>query len=215
MPEYTLLMGRHAPTRLNEGGAEKERSRGWGSFPPDPDVLPEVISSMAEGIRKSGIPVHRIASSDLPRAAITAKELGKELDVPVHPTRQLRTWNTGDMTGKTEAEVAPLKKKYIKNPEEKPAGGESFGNFEQRWGSALRSMMKHNEENPDDQVAAIIHGNMDWTAPHVANGEDVDADNYDKMRPPGALSVLKWSDTSAPRIEEVKSRASQIQAETA
>src|SRR5262245_15478222 len=117
MKEYTLLMGRHAPTRLNEGGAEKERSRGWGSFPPDPEVLPEVVKSMADGIRESGIPVHRIASSDLPRAAITARELGKELDIPSHSSRQLRTWNTGDMTGETEAKVKPLKKKYIQNPE--------------------------------------------------------------------------------------------------
>jgi len=211
MKDYTLLMARHAPTRLNEGGAEKERSRGWGTFPPDPEVLPKIVSSMADGIRKSGIPVHRIASSDLPRAAITARELGKELDIPAQASRQLRTWNTGDMTGETEAKVKPLKKKYISNPEEKPMGGEPFASFERRWGNALRTFMRHNEQNPDDQIALVIHGNMDWSAPHVAKGEDVDVDNYDKMRPPGALSVLRWSDASAPRIEDVASRAAEIQ----
>lgn len=215
MPEYTLLMGRHAPTRLNEGGAQHERSRGWGSFPPDPELLPKVVSAMADGIKKSGIPVHRLASSDLPRASMTASSLGKELNVPAQSTAQLRTWNTGDMTGEPEAKVAPLKKKYIANPEEKPPGGEPFKTFEKRWGDSLRQFMKHNETHPEDQVGLIIHGNMDWTAPAVANGEEIDHKHYDKMRPPGALSVLRWSDRSAPRIEEVKSRASQIQAETA
>jgi broad specificity phosphatase PhoE len=197
--ENTLYLIRHAPTRLND--PEHERSRGWGMFPPDPEKLKELVPQIAEVLQNESI--RRLVASDLPRAAVTARELGKEMGIPHHVTRQLRTWNTGGMTGKSEKEVVPLKKKYIEHPDLKPPDGEPFEAFEKRWGRALRQFMRHNESHPDDQVALVIHGNMDMSAPAIVLEEKVTAKHYDQMRPPGSISVLRWSKGTEPHIDVV------------
>ena len=102
-----------------------------------------------------------------------------------------------------EKEVGPLKKRYIEHPELKPPDGEPFETFEKRWGGALRQFMRHNEAHPDDQVALVIHGNMDMSAPAIVLGEKVTARHYDKMRPPGSISVLRWSKDSEPHIDVI------------
>ena len=200
--ENTLYLIRHAPTRLND--PEHERSRGWGMFPPDPERLKELVPQIANTLEHESI--HRLVASDLPRAAITARELAKEMGIPHQVTRQLRTWNTGSMTGKSEKEVGPQKKKYIEHPDLKPPDGEPFERFERRWGGALRQFMKHNEANPEDQIALVIHGNMDMSAPAIVGGEKVTAGHYDKMRPPGSISVLRWSRHTEPHIEVLTRR---------
>lgn len=197
--ENTLYLIRHAPTRLND--PEHERSRGWGMFPPDPEKLKELAPQIATTLENEGI--SRLVASDLPRAAITARELAEEMRIPYEITRRLRTWNTGSMTGRLEKEVGAKKKKYIKHPDLKPPDGEPFERFERRWASALRQFMKHNETYPNDQVALVIHGNMDMSAPAIVQGEKVTAQHYDKMRPPGSISVLRWSRHTEPHIDIV------------
>ena len=197
--ENQLYLIRHAPTRLND--PQRERSRGWGMFPPDPEKLKDLVPRIAEVLRAEGI--RRLVASDLPRAAITARELAKEMGISHQVTRRLRTWNTGSMTGRPEKEVGPLKKKYIEHPDLKPPDGEPFESFEKRWGNALRQCMKHNEAHPRDQVALVIHGNMDMSAPAIARGTKVSSDDYDRMRPPGSVSVLRWSDHKRPYVQVV------------
>lgn len=196
--EHSLYMVRHIPTKLNEGGKTAERSRGWGPFPPDPEQLKKLAPDIANELSDKNIA--RIVSSDLPRAAISAKAIGSILGIPVHTTPQLRTWNTGDMNGKSEDEVKPKKLALIKHSNIPAPGGESFDNFTSRWGQSLRVLMKHNEQNPDDQIAAVIHGNMDMSADSISRGEPVTAEHYEKMRPPGAISVLKWSANKPPQV---------------
>jgi broad specificity phosphatase PhoE len=197
--ENTLYLIRHAPTRLND--PEHERSRGWGMFPPDPEKLRELVPRIASVLENEGI--RRLVASDLPRAAITARELAEAMGISHEVTRQLRTWNTGSMTGKPEREVGPEKKKYIEHPDLKPPDGEPFERFERRWAGALRQFMKHNETYPDDQVALVIHGNMDMSAPAIVQGEKVTASHYDKMRPAGSISILRWSRHTEPHIDIV------------
>ena len=202
--ENKLYLIRHAPTRLND--PERERSRGWGMFPPDPEKLKELVPHIAGTLRGQGI--HRLVASDLPRAAITARVLAKEMGVSHQMTPRLRTWNTGDMTGKPEKVVGPLKKRYIEHPELKPPQGEPFESFATRWGSALRHFMRHNQMHANDQVALVIHGNMDMSAPAIARGEKVSTADYDRMRPPGAVSVLRWGKRMEPHVEVVSEESS-------
>lgn len=202
--ESQLYLIRHAPTRLND--PERERSRGWGMFPPDPAQLKELVPQIAKMLQGQGI--QRLVASDLPRAAITARELAKEMGISHQVTPRLRTWNTGDMTGKPEKIVGPLKKKYIEHPELKPPEGEPFESFAARWGSALRQFMKHNELHPDDQLALVIHGNMDMSAPAIARGEKVSSADYDMMRPPGSVSLLRWSKHNEPHVQVVSEERS-------
>ena len=105
--------------------------------------------------------------------------------------------------GRWRKETAPLKKKYIEHPDLRPPDGEPFERFERRWAGALRQFMKHNETYPNDQVALVIHGNMDMSAPAIVLGEKVTARHYDKMRPPGSVSVLRWSRHTEPHIDIV------------
>lgn len=193
-----LYLIRHAPTRLNT--KTNERSRGWGMFPPDPEKLKELAPKIAAVLEGK---VTKLMASDLPRAALTAKAVAGELNVPYETSRRLRTWNTGDMTGKAEKEVAPLKKKYIAHPDMKPAGGEPFETFTSRWRSQLRQWMKHNEENPDDNVAVVVHGNMEMSAKPLLTDKPVTDDHYESMNPPGTVLLLEWDDKSNPKITRV------------
>jgi broad specificity phosphatase PhoE len=193
-----LYLIRHAPTRLND--PKNERSRGWGQFPPDPEKLAELAPQIAEVLKGK---VAKIVASDLPRAALTAKAVAKEIGVPFETTSRLRTWNTGDMTGKSEKEVEPLKKKYINNPDQKPAGGEPFGDFSERWHTELRREMRNNEQNPDKQHALIVHGNMEMSAKPLLEGTAVTDDHYESMNPPGTVLLLTWEDMTKPKITKV------------
>lgn len=204
-------MIRHIPTKLNEGGPEHERSRGWGNFPPDPEQLKILIPKIAATLKDKSI--HRLVSSDLPRAALSAKALSEEMGIPYHPTSDLRTWNTGDLNGKLEEDVKHTKIAAIKHPDLPIPGGEPFSKFTDRWGTALNKLMDHNEQNPDDQVAAVIHGNMDMSADSVSRDEPVTPEHYEKMRPPGAISVLKWSKTQSPKVFAIDDKAPQKDAQ--
>jgi broad specificity phosphatase PhoE len=171
-------------------------------FPPDADKLKELVPQIASVLENAGI--NRLVASDLPRAAVTARALADAIGIPHEVTRQLRTWNTGSMTGRPEREVGPLKKKYIEHSDLKPPDGEPFERFERRWAGALRQFMRHNEAHPNDQVALVIHGNMDMSAPAIIQGEKVTARHYDSMRPPGSISVLRWSRHTEPHIDAIQ-----------
>ncbi|PYX89880.1 MAG: hypothetical protein DMG67_14025 [Acidobacteria bacterium] len=77
------------------------------------------------------------------------------------------------MAGRAGKEVGPQKKKYIEHPDLKPPDGEPFERFERRWGGALRQFMKHNEANPEDQIALapFLHEvfHLDLRSPQFRN----------------------------------------------
>ncbi len=188
----TLSLVRHVATRWNEGGTGKERSRGWASVPPDPEQLKKLGPGIVRQLEQLG--VKRLLSSDLPRAAKTAEWLGREMDVPVQATRRLRTWDTGEMSGKLEKETIPQRKKYMKYPDTKPPGGEPFEDFLARVEPELRKWLKHNEEHPDEPVAIVVHGHMVLAAPAVLNGGEVEPealDRLDREFPPGSVILVR------------------------
>src|SRR2546427_13240292 len=101
--ETILPIARHVATAYNQGGPQKERSRGHSNVPADPAQLeargPEIA---AEFQRQGGT---RIISSDLPRAADTAKFVGGQMGVPVGLSRRLRTLGTRERGGKFEKDT--------------------------------------------------------------------------------------------------------------
>ncbi len=192
MNETLLPLVRHVPTRFNAGGTGKERSRGWLTVPPDQEQLQQMSPRIAAQLAR--LNVGHLVSSDLPRAAVTAKWLGKQLGIPVETTRQLRTWNTGDLAGKLETETLPQRKKFISYPDTKPPGGEPFEEFLARVGPALRRWARYNDEHADAPAAVVVHGHMALAAPAVFTGEDVDPDELDKLDelyPPGSVLLLR------------------------
>ncbi len=187
----TLPLVRHVPTRWNEGGTGKERSRGWADVPPNPQQLKKLGPGIVTQLQQLG--VKRLLSSDLPRAAKTAEWLGQEMDVPVELTRRLRTWDTGDMAGKLERETIPQRKKYMKYPDTKPPGGEPFEDFLARVEPELRRWLRHNEQHPDEPAAIVVHGHMVLAAPAVLNGGEVEPEELDRLDrdfPPGSVILV-------------------------
>jgi broad specificity phosphatase PhoE len=198
--DVNLPVVRHIPTKLNAQGI----SRSWLRVPPDPEKLEELGPGIADKLKELG--VAKIRSSDLPRAAKTAQWLGDKLNIPVETTPDLRTWKTGsEVEGKKEAETIPIRKKYIKYPEEKPRGGEQFQEFVDRNVPEIKEAVEHNQKNPDAPMALMLHGHHMMAIEEMYSGKDVDPaklDKLDKDFPPGSVSLLHVDGGSA-RLERV------------
>jgi len=179
---------RHIPTKLNAQGI----SRSWLRVPPDPEKLEEMGPGMAKALE----PYHvaKIRSSDLPRAARTAQFIGDRMDVPVETSEDLRTWNTGsDVAGKKESQTIPIRQKYIKYPEEKPRGGESFQDFMDRNTPEIKEAVEHNRKNPGSRMALMLHGHHVMAIEEMYSGKEVDPAKLNKLDeefPPGSVMLL-------------------------
>jgi broad specificity phosphatase PhoE len=186
--EIILPIIRHIPTALNAKGI----SRSWLKVGPDPEKLEELGPGIADTLEDLG--VVKIRSSDLPRARKTADWLGDKLGIPVSSTYDLRTWNTGsEVSGKKESETIPIRKKYIKNSEIAPRGGEAFQDFIDRNIAEFKTAAQYNQKNPDAPMALLVHGHHLMAAEEMFTGEDVDPgelDSLDKNFPPGSVMLL-------------------------
>ena len=187
-----LPVARHAATAYNVGGSRQERSRGHSDVPADPAQLEAQGPEIAAEFKRQG--VTRIISSDLPRAADTAKFVGEQMDVPVELRRQLRTWDTGEMSGKLEKETLPVRKKYIRFSDMRPKGGEEFDAFFDRFSSELNKWVRHNIAHPDHPVGLILHGHEVMSLEQAISGGEVkpeQLDTLDELYPPGSVILLR------------------------
>lgn len=178
------ILARHFPTPLNERGI----SRAWLSTGIDQDLAKKLAPKVARTLEKYG--VDTLLSSDLPRGEQSAKAIADQMDgnAPVEATRALRTWNTGEMGGKKESETIPQRMKFIKYPDEKPKGGESFQQFIDRFKPELEEILSRRKDG--ENVAFIAHGHHLLAAPHLLAGEEVDPKklpNLDEDFQPGGV----------------------------
>jgi broad specificity phosphatase PhoE len=172
------------PTPLNEHGI----SRAWLSTGIDKEAAQKLAPGVAATLKKYG--VDTLLSSDLPRGEQSAKLIAREMggDVEVESTGALRTWNTGDMGGKKESETIPKRMKFIKYPEEKPPGGESFQDFLDRFEPELEEILQRRKDG--EELAFIAHGHHLLAAPHILADEEVDPKklpNLDEDYTPGGV----------------------------
>ncbi len=171
---------RHFASPLNE----KKISRGWLGVGIDKELAETQAPGVAATLKAHGIT--KLVSSDLPRAEQSAKLIADHMDegVDVSSTRRLRTWDVGDMAGEKEAVTVPKRQKYIKYPDETPAGGEAFEDFIDRFSGEAPDL-----EKPG--VAFVAHGHHLLAAPSVFAGEgDVDPKklaSLDEDHPPGGV----------------------------
>jgi len=190
--EAILPIARHVATAYNQGGPQKERSRGHSNVPADPAQLEARGPEIAAEFQRQG--VTRIISSDLPRAADTAKFVGEQMGVPFELSRRLRTWDTGEMAGKLEKETLPLRKKYIRFSDTQPKGGEEFDAFFDRFSTELNKWVRHNQGHPDDPVGLILHGHEVMSLEQAISGGEVEPaqlDTLDELYPPGSVILLR------------------------
>jgi broad specificity phosphatase PhoE len=163
----TLYLARHFPTSHNSDDPSKERIRGWG----DQGVSAEgkaMVPAAVDALRET--PPRVIFTSDLPRAKETAELMAKELgNVPVVASKELRTWNVGDITGQPVSDAKPQLDELQHTKRLKAApNGESYQDFFDRWGDTFARLRKLGR---DQDVLAVLHGRQVYSAPNHVSGK--------------------------------------------
>lgn len=146
----TVLLIRHGETDLNKSN----RVRGWA----DVDVSEKGrADTLRTASALSNLPVSEVVSSDLTRAEQTAEVLGNQWFAPVESNRGLRDWNYGEYTGMKLSDVKDDLEGHVKAPNSKVPGGESFGEFENRWRSGFQDLVQRAMSSPSGVVAGVTH----------------------------------------------------------
>lgn len=179
-------------------------SRAWLPIGIDKEAAEKLVPGVVETLEKYG--VDTIVCSDLPRAEQSAKLIAKYMDEEpeIEATRDLRTWDTGDLGGKKESETVPKRMKYIKYADEKVPGGESFQHFLDRYRPELEDIVKRREDG--EEIAFVAHGHHLLAAPHILQDEEVDPKklpSLDEDFKPGGV-FLFWVEGDTVRVETVK-----------
>ena len=179
-----ILFLRHAPTAYDTGGVH--RINGWRQTPPTAEgksALDDQADRIADLEKQFGITIHPIVTSDLRRAADSAKVLGKALGQEVYPTAALRPWQVGDYEGKPSADAKPDLQYFAQHPNEQVPGGESYNTFLGRFLPFISEY--YHREDPSQVPLLVTHGRNiltagDWV--HAgAHGLDAPANHVNKM----------------------------------
>lgn len=149
--EHTLVVIRHGATKLNK--ESDERIRGHKDVPLSSEGVKQAHIA-GRKLKKAGI--DGIISSDLSRAADTAKIVSKHTGAPlIKVTRGLRPWHMGAMTGQEVKKILPVMQDFIKNhPDVKVPEGESFNTFKRRF---LKEIMAIRAKYPKHKIAVVTH----------------------------------------------------------
>lgn len=131
-----IIFARHGETKLDQAGAN-ETVAGWTDEPID-ERGKAAAAKLAEQLKDSGATT--IVTSDLPRAKQTAEIVGKQLGIPVTEDSRLRPQHVPETEGLKVGEATPIWNSYENNPEKRPAGGETWKEFEARQDAALKDV---------------------------------------------------------------------------
>ena len=136
-----LILVRHGET------VENTEDRAQGHLP---GKLSELGVSQAKrlGLKLKDEKIDAIYSSDLARAADTAKEIAKYHDADLILTEDLRERGQGEAEGRTHAEINKIGRENLK-------GAEPMDDFRAR---VHKFIAKIKEKHPDDCVVIVAHG---------------------------------------------------------
>jgi broad specificity phosphatase PhoE len=142
---------RHGATALNNSDVSVDRIRGWKDIPLSPEGKVEA-KRLGREMRKDKPDV--IVSSDLSRAADTAKIISKITKVPISEvSKDFRPWDVGDYAGLISKKALPLLARHVDNPDKTCPGGESFNQFRSRFLNGVRRVL----ERYEGKVAIVAH----------------------------------------------------------
>jgi broad specificity phosphatase PhoE len=137
-----VLLMRHGPTQLNNADAGKDRIRGWLNVPLSSEGH-EIAQQLAADVQQYSL--KDLLSSDLSRAAETAKAVQEKNPAPLSLHPELRPWNLGNFSGQPTARVMPFVKDLVNHPTVSAPGGESFQSFMTRFVPFITPLL-HDEE---------------------------------------------------------------------
>lgn len=135
-----IYLVRHGATKLNSSNKRDDRIRGWLN-PPLTDEGKRSAEQSAQALTDRGI--YAVRSSDLVRAADTARIIANVIKVPVQTSKSFRPWDLGTMQGKSSAAAQPQLQLYAeRKPEVHVPNGESFDDFKQRLLPAFQKLIE-------------------------------------------------------------------------
>src|SRR2546428_11223354 len=178
-----LYIGRHGDTAHNKETPGAEKVRSWAPVPLDA-IGQKTTEDQAKFLAPLGI--GKIHSSDIHRAVQSTQILKKYLPVPVEYDQRLRDWNAGELTGKDVEEVKDQLDYYRTHHSESPKGGESYGTFLSRWGSALQQLLVRAHASPQS-VLTVTHQRNLLSLKHILTGGHAPIPNP-------STSVQPWTD---------------------
>lgn len=174
------MLIRHGATKLNNDDVSVDRIRGWKDIPLSEDGRKEA-NDLGRKIIKD--PPDVIISSDLKRAADTAKIISKITDVPVAKfSKMFRPWNVGEYAGKVSSEVIPKLAHAAENEPDKPLpDGECFNDFRNRFFRGLNDAM----DRYKGTIAIVTHHRGErllkaWESAGFPNNGDIDIKTFNK-----------------------------------
>ncbi len=149
----TIYLVRHGQTEANQTGV----FQGHADVPLDSSGL-EQARRVGERLRQ--VPFDAILSSDLSRAAVTARAIAGERQVLLR--KELREWDLGHWVGLTFAQVAerfPEEYRNFKDTASEGAieGGESRAQFNARAARVLRDLA---DEFAGKTILCVTHGGV-------------------------------------------------------
>eukprot|EP00029_Vermamoeba_vermiformis_P011378 TRINITY_DN6242_c0_g1_i1.p1 TRINITY_DN6242_c0_g1~~TRINITY_DN6242_c0_g1_i1.p1 ORF type:complete len:228 (-),score=6.47 TRINITY_DN6242_c0_g1_i1:39-722(-) len=110
---------------------------------------------VAERLKKESIPFDVIYSSDLSRAAETAKAIASQLNIEVHYDQRLRELNFGEWQNKPLADILGSNTDVLKDPHHKMGGGESYTELQNRVVECISEIAK---KHKNKHILVVTHG---------------------------------------------------------
>lgn len=179
--DLTVFLVRHGQSEWNLEG----RLQGQTSNIPLTALGREQAHHTAVQLANSGAQI--VVSSDLLRAAETARIIAQNLSIPLRLESDLREQSLGIFEGRLAADAhRETNDTDWSNPKWRPAGGESLADVYVR---LVRLFRKIQQEFPGGQIIVVTHGDTARTALALLRGENL-ADMTDAILKNGEFIKL-------------------------
>jgi len=154
-------------------GKDDDTVRGGWSQQPLTDEGTLQAAELAEFVKKNGLAIQKIYSSDLLRAMQTAQPVAEKLHLPVIPMPEFREVNNGDLAGMKNELAAERYPGLYWNTlgwTQRYPGGESPCEFYARISTAWEAFQKEILER-NENVLLVTHGGVMRVILSVVKGE--------------------------------------------
>lgn len=190
----TIYLVRHGTTQFNE--PDDPRIRGWLDISLDENGV-KAAQETAKFLKSKKI--DRVVTSDLKRCVQTAELLVEVLELPILKDFGLRPWNVGNATGTPIKSVIPTLNHYMKNAKDEIPGGESYGEFYNRWKRAIEKYMAKcvlTQEN----ICLVTHSRNLYCLDNILSDGKIAIRVDGKPDPGGVIELVVGSTISAKEI---------------
>ncbi len=147
----TILLARHGETDWNS----ERRWQGWADQPLN-DVGRAQASEL--GASLAGRTIDAIYSSDLRRAAETARIVAETLGLPVTVDRGLREVDVGDWSGRVHSEIEGVDPEGYERWQNGGKGWNGGESYEQMGARVLGAILRIARAHPGQTLLIVTHG---------------------------------------------------------